>query len=636
MSFPITPELAQKWLAEYGDRLPADQRRRYREIASGGNGQGAFDDVAISQSAPGPILQCEPWADRPTAASEWQRVKNLLWPSLSEDDVILFRWIRPRWGDDGFTLLLDYPEGTNLDHLADLLNRNPSAMLELSHATGFNWGEPYEIEPQPEPAGPAPPPALADDVVGWLPTTEVMEALHRNEVGDAELLAKMYKDRIAYDHSERQWYLWNGVMWEPDRCNAVKRLVSGPLAAQYQHAGAKMRSKHSEEGGEDEKALWKRAASLRYRNRIGNVLNLAESQADLALTGDEWDRDPYLLGVTNGVLDLGDGILFFGFPQNYIRRAAPTTWEGLEAPAPRWELFLQEIFGGDLELIAFVQRLFGYGLTGLSTEHVLPVVWGEGRNGKDTLLETLLHVLGEVASPVGAEVMLSGTSNPNAASPHTYALRHLRLCWVSETSEGARLNAARVKMLCGGGTISARPLYGNPTTFKPKFLLMLMTNHKPHASSDDVALWKRLLLIPFTQTFVDNPDPDEPTEHKRDPDLAEKLKVEASGILAWLVRGCLEWQEQGLNPPEVVRIATQEYQDEEDTMALFLGECCVISDNTEVGAGELYTAYVEWAKSYGSKPMSNVAFGRRMKRKFKWVDRNVGRFYLGVGLRITE
>ena len=275
--------------------------------------------------------------------------------------------------------------------------------------------------------------------------------------------------------------------------------------------------------------------------------------------------------------------------------------------------------------------MLGYGLTRSQIEHVLAVLWGEGRNGKDTLLETLINVLGNLAQPVGAEVLLDGSKNPNAATPHLYAIRPLRLAWVSETNEGARLDTGQVKLLTGGGTITARPLYGKPINFKPGYLLMLVTNHRPHANADDYALWKRLLLIPFTQSFVDDPKAD--NEHKRDPHLKDKLALEAPGILAWLVQGCLNWQKDGLNPPNIVMRATKEYQEEEDLIGHFIEEQCVEGSQMKVKAGDLYNAYKNWAIDYGFKPMSNTAFGNRIGKRFEKDRRNDGIYYIGVGLR---
>lgn len=478
------------------------------------------------------------------------------------------------------------------------------------------------------------PSALDASAVRWLPMGEVLEALDREETGDAELLAELYKGRLAYDHTENTWYLWDGERWTRDKCGFVGGLVSGSVAAQYLYAAAEICAKKGKlikEEEEEVKQLGLRAGVLRKLHRIRNVLSLASSLPDLALTGEEWDTDPWVLGCANGVIDLRDGTFRPTLPGDYIKRSVPTRWTGIDTPSPKWERFLAEVFASDQDLINFIQRLLGYGITKLGTEHKLTVLWGRGRNGKDTLLETLNRTLGPVASAVSTDVILSRNRNPGQATPNTYALRELRIAWASETNEEATLDAGRVKHLTGGGSIVARPLYGSPITFQPGFLLMLMTNYKPHAGAGDYALWKRILLIPFTQSFIEDPDPTNPNEHQVIPDMADQLVTEASGILAWLVRGCLAWQAEGLNPPDVVRMATREYQQEEDVVAQFIEDECVIDPNAEIKTTRLYDAYRDWAKSSGLRPMSSNAFGRELTRKsYKRKRRRGGRYYVGL------
>lgn len=471
----------------------------------------------------------------------------------------------------------------------------------------------------------------------YLPFDEILAAFGRGETGDAEILARLFADKIAYDHAENAWYLFHKHFWTRDETGKVEKFVTDQLAAQYLFAAAERKRKNGEDAEKQVKELYARANSLRYRNKIANVLDRARKQDALALRGDEWDKDAMLLAVANGVLNLRYRDFEFrdGAPRDYIRTTAPTLWQDLYAPAPRWEQFLQEIFAGDAEIIAFVQRLLGYGITGETSEHIFPVLYGEGRNGKDTLLETLKFVLGDCAAPVQAEVLLASERNPNAATPHLYALRGKRLCWVNESNEGARLNTSQVKMLTGGGTIAARPLYGTPITFAPQYLLMLVTNHKPHANADDYALWKRLLLIPFTQAFVDSPRAENKHEHKRDAKLAETLRAEASGILAWLVRGCLDWQHDGLNPPASVTKATDDYQNEEDTLSEFIAACCMVKENAETKAAELYAAYRQWTADNGLAAMSGTAFGKRMGKRFEKRTRGGGHIvYVGLGLLV--
>ena len=474
---------------------------------------------------------------------------------------------------------------------------------------------------------PATPPALAGTDT-WLPFETVVEALHRGETGDAELLARLYANRLAYDHAEKGWYLWAGHHWQADGRKQTGNLIAGNLAAQYLYAAAKLRQ--TEDKKEVETQLCKRAWSLYNRNRIKNVLDLASSQNALALAGNEWEANPWLLAVSNGVIDLQTGRLQAGRPGNYIRTHAPTPWQGIDAPAPRWAQFLQEIFAGDADLIAFMQRLLGYAVSGLADEHVLPVLYGTGRNGKDTLLETLAHVLGDLAGPISDEVLLASGQRGGGATPHLCALRSLRLAWVNESSEGQWFNVAQVKQITGGGQITARPLYGNPVRFNPQHLLMLVTNHRPRANADDYALWKRLLLIPFRLSFVDKPT--EPYERQRDPHLGEKLRAEAPGILAWLVKGCLAWQKKGLNPPETVTAATKAYQESEDDLAQFVAERCLESPQAQAKASELYSAYRQWAEGYGLKPLEAKRFGERLEKRYKRKRTASGNVYCGLGL----
>jgi len=460
---------------------------------------------------------------------------------------------------------------------------------------------------------------------------DVEEALGRGETGDAELLATMFTGLVIYDHSAQLWYRWDEHRWVEDKMLFVRRLVSGPLAAQYYHAAAHILETDDNDKGKHARAreFSDRAKSLRARYRIGNVLSLATAIPELALTSDVWDKDPWLLGVGNGVLNLRDGSLRDGLPEDFIRTYAPTPWVP-NAEAPRWKQFLQEIFAGDEELIAFVQRLLGYGITGTSNEHKFPVLWGSGSNGKDTLLKALRNALGVYVGPINAAALVSKDSNPEGATPHLCALQGLRIGWASETKEGARMNEALVKFVTGGGEITGRPLYGKPITFMPSHLIILLTNHKPHADAEDWALWERILLLPFTQQFVDKPQGKR--QYPRDNDLDAKLAAEAPGILRWLVEGCLSYQAMGLCPPASVAAATEEYRNDENTLAQFFDDCCHIGDGARVGARDLYRAYVEWMKDGGLKPMSITAFGLRLGKQFPKARTNRGQVYEGIGL----
>lgn len=464
----------------------------------------------------------------------------------------------------------------------------------------------------------------------WLAEKLVTSYLAEEEYGDAKMLANLYAGRLVYDHAEKVWYYWSGQNWAADRTGLLRHLIAGQVARQYLHLAAELRPRAQTEEriGKLVEKLLARAGQLRRLSRCNNVKEFATNL--MGITGEEWDRDPWVLGVANGVVDLRTGKLRQGRPEDYIRVASGTVWRGLDAPAPRFEQFISEIFDGDAEIAGFLQRLLGYGITGLAVEHVFPVLYGEkGRNGKDTLLETLKQVLGDLADVVSTDVLMAQTGRGSAA-PHLMDLMGRRLVWASETAAGARLNEAQVKLITGGGTIKTRPLYGSMVEFAPTHLVLLITNHKPKASAEDEALWTRMVLLPFTLRFVERPSKAE--ERQRDIHLVRKLAAERSGVLAWLVRGCLEWQRQGLATPDKIKASTQAYREEEDVIGQFLDARCAADPAGRVTATDLYRAYREWAEASGMQPLNQINFSNRIKKRFEQKRTKTAFVYFGLAL----
>ncbi|UCF91073.1 MAG: DNA primase [Desulfobacterales bacterium] len=473
---------------------------------------------------------------------------------------------------------------------------------------------------------------------------KIYDLATEGESGAAKVFTGFQRGKFCYDHASRQWFKFNGSHWELDYVNEVLSRVES-VATEYakvakHFAAAKTEAIQANDNPaeNDYKELendtlkaMRRLLNLKTRE---NVLTLAAAGKDsLGITGNEWDRDPWVLGCKNGVIDLKTGELKSGKPEDYIKTVAPVEWQGIDASCPLWERFLLEIFNGDTDTTDFMQRLFGYSITGTCKEHIYPVAWGIGRNGKGTTFEVLSSVLGELAGPMESEMILEQKFKRHSGGPASdiIHLRGKRIVWASESGEGRNLDSGKLKWLTGGDTLTGRAPYGRrQVTFRPTHTLFLLTNHKPHANTDDYALWNRVLLIPFTLSFVD--EPTAANERKKDGDLADKLKAEASGILAWLVRGCLEYQRIGLSPPESIKAATREYQQDEDILGHFIEDCCILGDNLEVKAGDLYQAYVKWCGEMGHKAMSGTRFGREMKRRFDSYKPNYV-FYIGIGLR---
>lgn len=439
------------------------------------------------------------------------------------------------------------------------------------------------------------------------------EYREREQQGDGELTAARFRGRVVHDHSTGEWYLWSGNNYDPDRVGEVFNMLPNRIASEYAAAGQEA----LKAGNQDEaRAFFNRVRRLLTKHYQEAVLSIAARQEGIRLAGDEWDRNPMVLGVNNGVIDLATGSHRTGQAGEYIRYHSPVDWLGLNQPAPRWEQFILEIFDGEAELANFMQRLLGYCLTGKTTEHRLPILWGEGRNGKSTLLQALAFVFGgELSHTTQADALMDFKRDGSSAQPFVYALRGRRLVWATESKENQRINAGLIKQLTGGDSITTRTLHSKPVTFNPTHKVFLLTNHKPGMSAEDQALWDRVLLIPFVNRFVD--EPKRAGEYKRDPRLLETLQDEASGILAWLVRGCLQWQAEGLNPPAQVIAATEEYRTEEDTIADFIEECLHVGESAKGTVTQLYKRYKTWAQEAGQDhPLGRKTFSRRLARRF--------------------
>jgi len=481
-------------------------------------------------------------------------------------------------------------------------------------------------------------------------TDFVLKCLDANEMGDGVLFAMLHDGCFVANKSSDTWLKWSGHHWRIDFKGECKDAVEA-VAAAYVKAGAELvrkidwALKKNDRGSAEalqlkQKQLYRRVSRLRSEKGRVNCLKFTANnpQNALRIVGDEIDRMPWLLACANGVINLKTGDLEAGRPEDYLLKACPTEWKGVEESCELWERILTEIFGGDQELIDYLQRLFGYGVTGLTREAILPIFHGIGRNGKTLITETIAHVLGpDLARPINGEMLLAQghARNPGAPSPDIMSLRGARIVFASETDQNRAFSLARVKLLSGGDTLVGRSPHDKfEITFRPSHLLILSTNHVPHAASNDFAFFERVHLVPFKLSFVDR-EPQNANERRADPQLGDKLKAEASGILAWLVRGCIQWQEMGLCPPEEVRAATRTFQRNEDLLADFIEESCFVNNDSStcVPAAELYDAYSEWHReNVGKNPVKVQKFGRLMKDKGFEKKKSGKLYYLGLRL----
>ncbi len=455
-----------------------------------------------------------------------------------------------------------------------------------------------------------------------VPTSEdeAREQLHLTDMGNAERLVQTHGDDLRYCYVLGKWLAWDGCRWRIDARGDVARLAKATVRSIYAEAAA----------AEDEatrKAIAKHAVRSEGAARLEAMVTLAQSESGIPVDPDELDRHPWLLNVRNGTVDLRNGELLPHNRAHLMTKVAPVDFDPA-ASCPTFDAFLTRIMDGNEGLIRFIQRAAGYALTGDTSERVLFILHGEGRNGKSTLLEVMRMILGDYAVRTPTDTLMA---KRDAGIPNDIAaLRGARFVSASEADEGRRLAEATIKDLTGGDTISARFMRGEFFNFTPEFKLWLGTNHRPVIRGTDRAIWDRIRLVPFSVRIPDA---------EQDKQLRSKLLAEAPGILAWMVEGCLEWQRDGLGEPQEVTNATGVYRAEMDVLGAFLEDRCVVHEHAQVTAKALYAAYQEWCDETGEKPLTQKAVGLRLAER-GFDSARLGnartRTWLGVGLKTDD
>jgi putative DNA primase/helicase len=251
------------------------------------------------------------------------------------------------------------------------------------------------------------------------------------------------------------------------------------------------------------------------------------------------------------------------------------------------------------------------------------------------MMETVAYVFGPYAGKMESSSLMASRHGEGAenAKPNLVALHGKRLAYACETSHEGQLNLSRLKEVTGTDTITARALHQNPITFAPTHTLFLQTNHRPKVG-DDPATWRRIALIPFEEEFLPNPDRQNPHQHPADDKLMDKLRAEASGILAWIIRGALKVQSEGLSFPDRVQAATSEYRAQEDVIARFIDECGLKEPSLKVGSTALYEAYKEWSLDHGEPDLGQKELSTKIKNLGFTIKPYAGRATVhGLGIK---
>lgn len=492
-----------------------------------------------------------------------------------------------------------------------------------------------------------------------VPGKFVMECLKTESEGDGMLFAALLENKLLYAASTGSWYVWRGYYWERDRKKLVLGLVRyvtdryGKEVVELEQKIAQSKIDNDEEDHRTYAKAWQRKIDLLGKK----IKDLRKDQGrnacvgfahtyfgnPFSIEGNEFDKDPWLLGVKNGVVDLRSGELYPGEPDQLISKRCSCEFVPLDKiDMSGWNKFLDDVYLSDEEIIEFMQILFGYGVTGFTTQHIFPFLLGRGRNGKSLLVNSIVRVLGDYAAVVPCELFLKSNQprSANQTDPAIMKLEGLRLAMSSEVEEGSRFSAQQVKRLTGGDRLEGRNPYDKELrNFEPTHLNVMIGNHEPVPPSGDPAFWDRTFLINHRVRFVErNPDP-EKNEKLADPEMEEKLAGMDTQILAWMVEGCMKWQAAGrkIRPPASVTKSTEEYQVDADWIGQFIAACCQRAEK-DTGSTTLYVAFVTWYRekinAKKNQTPTQRAFGLKLKSRgeFEQVRRGDGIYYKGITL----
>lgn len=444
----------------------------------------------------------------------------------------------------------------------------------------------------------------------------IKACLDANERGDGCMFATIHRGKYLYNTTPKdgEWFAWNGHVWSKDEFRRAMAAIED-CAIEYQQQ-ADILKKEIKDDGVDKyhEDAWKLALHKKYQSRADRlrqgsgaaaVLNWAPVvDTAMACKESDFDKQPWLLPVKNGIVDLRTGALIAGRPEDLLTRALDIDYDPHADYTP-WQEFINDVSGSP-EVAAFIKRSIGYAITGHSYEQFIWVFTGPGRNGKGVLFDLIGDIMRPYYHVISRAMIIEQRSepSPSAASEHKYSLMGKRVIVAAETNKGQKIDAGAVKGLTGDDDIVCRPNFKSEITFKPTHTIFLHTQYVPVGLTRDFAMVQRLLKVEFPFMYVDDPEADAAKKpvmagrfRKKDPTLKEKLRQIKPGILKWMMEGTREWIEKGLSPPDSILAAVKMLADEEDYVARFMQDCLVrFEDDHEIRmqTTDMYNAFRWW------------------------------------------
>lgn len=438
-----------------------------------------------------------------------------------------------------------------------------------------------------------------------------------NDGWNAQRLIDRHSGLIRNCDNLGGWHVWDGKVWAVDEVHSITALARDTVKTFHDYLHG------MDEDGQ--KVFIKHIRSSGNESKLKAMVNVARSWPKTSVLSDNFDADPYLLNCQNGVVDLRTGQLLPHSSELLLTKICNAVYDS-NAQCPEWIKFLNTIFKEKQDLISFIQKAVGYGLTGDVSHQAFFILHGDGANGKSTFVETIYKILGSYAAitPTSTLIAKRGSEIPNDVA----RLKGARFIISSELERSKLLDEALVKRFTSEEPISARFLRQEFFEFKPTGKIFLSTNYKPTIRGTDDGIWRRIRLIPFDHKFEG--------ENKIEKFAEKFLYPELPGILKWAVQGFLQIQAEGMQAPQVVLSATEDYKTTEDGVGAFLDEFCELDDLYKVSVSELYETFKDNADFFMKKKEFNDYLEKHgFKKERGTFGAHKGR-YLWKGIRLSE
>jgi P4 family phage/plasmid primase-like protien len=483
-------------------------------------------------------------------------------------------------------------------------NGNTASYEPVNRSSGFH-GKPLPEEPSQSTISEA----------GVLTLTEDDLAHMQTELANSDKFVEQFGDEIKFNYTSGRWHLWDGKKWAEDEKDAVMHLIRNTI----DRLNEELPNINGEKNKKSYMAFVKTSSTLKHMRA---VLSLASSRKNIAIINQDFDRDPYIINLKNGIFNLKTDKFTEHNPDALLSKMINVDYDP-EAQCPRFEKALDLMFDSNVELQKFVQRAVGLSLCGAHLEEVLFFCYGTGKNGKSVFFTVLQRVFGDYFKKAPTEMLMQrfGDNIPNDIAQ----LPGRRLAVTAEMPEGRAFNENKLKDLTGGDSMTARFLNKEFFEFKPTHTLWVYGNHKPNIKGTDEGIWRRINMVPFTKAI---PEKERISQHE----LMEGFEKEVSGILNWVINGWRGYLKERLSPPGIVKLATEEYQTEQDRIGDFINDCIEINGIAREKTKKVWNVYVEWCNSMSEKPLGRNKFLQEMQRKegIEKENKNGNNWFLGI------